>query len=101
MQAIWQKEFENDRRKDEAVARIPKWEEEYRGENKQGFQQFKWIIDFLLHFFDTFKEIPKDVKEKLTYLIFSIEENYSQNESQIDDITKCAKDGVDQYTGEN
>ena len=31
-------------------------------------------------------------------MIFNIEDCYSQNESQIDDITKCAKDGADQYT---
>ena len=33
-------------------------------------------------------------------MIFSIEDCYSQNESQIDDITKCAKDGADEYDGE-
>lgn len=41
MQAILQEESENNRRKDEAIASIPKWEEDYRDEKKQGFQQFK------------------------------------------------------------
>ena len=52
-------------RRDEAKKSILSWEEDCREKNRLKFNQFKWLIDFLQHFFEIFKEVSKDTKEKL------------------------------------
>ena len=99
-QAILQLEKEKERRKDDAKKMIIRWEDENRRMNKQKYQVFKWIIDFLQHLFEIFKDICTNIKKKLISLIRSIEEKYKKNETEIDTMTKNAKENADKYNGD-
>lgn len=79
---------------------IISWEDDNRRMNKQKYQVFKWIIDFLQHLFEIFKDICTNIKKKLISLIGSIEEKYKTNETEIDTMTKNAKENEDKYNGD-
>ena len=99
-QKIFEKEREKKRNKEDARKRIIHLEETTRKKNELKYQWFKWVIDFLHHFFETFKDVCNNTKKKLMSLISNIEENYKKNESQIDMMVKNAKDQVEKYEGE-
>ena len=58
---------------------------------------FQWIIDCFRHLFETFSDIDNQTKDKLLDLEKNISKKYDSNESEIDEMTKSAKENLDQH----
>lgn len=92
-------EREKELRKEEAKRGPLHFENAYRYDNKRKYESFYWLRDCLRHFFETFTDVDKQTKNKLINLEKIISEKYSNNETEIDVMTKNAKEASEQYDG--
>ena len=74
-QKILQLEKEKKRQKEEAEKMVVHFEGQYRKNNDVKYKGFQWIVDFLQHFYETFKFVCKVTKNKLIELMDNIEEH--------------------------
>ena len=96
---IRRQEREKELEKEEAKRSPLHFENAYRYDNKEKYESFQWISDCLRHFFETFTDVDNQTKNKLINLEKNISEKYSNNETEIDVMTKNAKEASDQYDG--
>ena len=94
---IRRQEREKELKKEEAKRGVLCFENAYRYDNKRKYESFQWISDCLRHFFETFTDVDNQTKDKLINLENNISEKYSNNETEIDVMTKNAKEALDQY----
>ena len=99
-QKTFQLQQEKKWRRDDASRSVIYWEDRIRPENELKYKGFKWIIDFIHHFLETFNEVCEATRNKLINLVKSIEDQYSKNKSEIDEMFKNAKIGANEYDGE-
>ena len=92
-------EREKELKKEEAKRSVHHFEDAYRNDNKTNYESFHWIKNCLKHFFETFTDLDNQAKNKLITLEKNISEKYSNNETEIDVMTKKAKEASDQYDG--
>ena len=86
-------------KKEEAKRSVHHFEDAYRNDNKTNYESFHWIKNCLTHFFETFTDVDNQTKNKLITLEKNISEKYSNVETEIDVMTKKAKEASDQYDG--
>ena len=100
-QEMFRQEQKKEWRKKDAKQTVLCFENSMRLNNKMRYESnFEWISDCFKHFFETFKDIDDKTKNKLIILEKGIIEKYSSNESEIDEMTKNAKEGAEQYNGD-
>ena len=96
---IRKEEREKELKKEASKRSVLNFESAYRYDNKRKYESFQWISNCLRHFFETFTDVDNQTKNKLINLEKSISEKYSNNETEIDVMTKKAKEASDQYDG--
>ena len=99
-QEIFRQEQKKEWRKKDAKETVLYFENSIRLNNKMQFESFKWISDCFKHFFETFKDIDDKTKNNLINFEKSFAKKYSSNESEIDEMTKNAKEGAEHYNGD-
>ena len=92
-QEIFQQEQDKKRNKEDATTLVTRCEDESKRKNEQGYKQFKWVIDFIQHLFETFKDVCEGTRNYLIKLIESIEENYSNMSLKMKQLQKMQKKG--------
>ena len=75
-------------------------EKEARNANRTHFDYNEWIHDFFMHFFETFKEMCNQTKDRIITLKKSIDRVYIINEFKIDELAEEANAAADDYNGE-
>ena len=75
-------------------------EKSARDQNKSHFESNEWIHDFFMHFFETFKEMCNQTKDRIITLKKSIDRVYIINEFKIDELAEEANAAADDYNGE-
>ena len=75
-------------------------EKSARDLNKTHFESNEWIHDFFMHFFETFKEVCNQTKERIITLKKSLDRVYIINEFKIDELADKANVAADDYNGE-
>ena len=99
-QAISEKKQEMEWNKTWAKELAISSEKSARDQNKSHFESNEWIHDFFMHFFETFKEMCNQTKERIINLKKSLDRVYIINEFKIDELAEEANAAADDYNGE-